>query len=97
MDTWFTEDHVEVCARCVHGIDKRHPIRVGNWLRQADFAAVEMRAMTAMMKEVGMEFFNDEAMGTAEQYEEFKRRWTEKYPDRTFAARYGSKGEEDGC
>jgi hypothetical protein len=67
------------------------PIKMGDWLRQADFAQIEMRAMTAMMQEVGIEFFNDEAMGTAEQFEEFKRRWKEKYPDRDFLAMYGSK------
>jgi len=91
LDTWFLDKDHEVCARCVHGTSVKSPVRMRDWLVQADFAALEMRAMTAMMREVGIEFVGDEAMGTAEQYEEFKRRWSEKYPDRTFAAKYGSK------
>lgn len=92
LDTWYNEDHVEVCARCVHGVGKLRPVKnVAAMLKQMDFAALEARAMTAMMQEVGMTFRDDEVMGTEAQFEEFKRRWTEKYPDRTFVAMYGSK------
>lgn len=91
LQTWRHRKHL-VCKRCVHRVrEDMNPIKMGDWLRQANFAQIEMRAMTAMMREVGIEFFNDEAMGTAEQFEEFKRRWMEKYPDRSFMAMYGSK------
>jgi len=69
---------------------------VRNMMVQMNYAEIEMRAMTGMMREVGMEFLDDEVMGTAEQFEEFKRRWTAKYPDRSFIAMYGEKGEIDG-
>ena len=94
METWRNFDHVEVCARCVHGVEnKMQPVSVARMFAQMDYAATEMRAMTGMMREVGMEVHDDEVMGTAEQFEEFKKRWTEKYPDRSFTAMYGSKGE----
>lgn len=90
----FLHGDVTVCPRCVEGV-KADPVlkpitNMAQMLAQMDYAAVEARAMTAMMKEVGIEFVQDEAMGTAEQFEEFKKRWTEKYPDRSFVAMYGS-------
>lgn len=94
LETIRLPDGAKVCARCVNArrpAAKYNPISVKNMFAQMDYAAVEARAMTAMMREVGIEFVGDEAMGTAEQYEEFKKRWTEKYPDRSFVAMYGSK------
>lgn len=91
LQTWHHRTHI-VCKRCVHSArEEMRPItNIAQMLAQMDYAAVEARVMTAMMKEVGIEFFQDEAMGTAEQFEEFKKRWTEKYPDRSFLAMYGS-------
>jgi len=92
MQTWLHRTHT-VCRRCVGRVrEDVNPIRVAQMMAQMDYAEIEMRAMTGMMQEVGMEFFGDEVMGTVEQFEEFKKRWTEKYPDRSFTAMYGSKG-----